>query len=279
MQLEKFLPISCGQSSNPVSCTIFDCEESKADSNVANHLRDEFDSLSDMINCIIESCLVRVSPSQSVDLIITSKSIFSRLQLEKNVINIAGLMCGSEQVGSEWIDFLESYAQSLVSSNNPTLIPLTACLLELEKHSQLETFLENHFGVCLDVCETTMLAAAKQQEPIVQLFLQFHTVQPPPPLLAVAINSLEKLADEFYSGLLLEKGQHSASGLINLLIPHRHNEEICRKITANNLFQLLTNNATASTKNSQLFLSSPITIGHDERFRVYFQKNFSYLFH
>ena len=143
------------------------------------------------------------------------------------------------------------------------LLLLTASLLELEKQQQLTPFLDEHFGTCLEVCETTMLTAAAQQEPIVQLFLQFHTIQPPPPLLQVAIASLEKLADEFYSGLLLDEGQQSASGLVALLVAQRDDDEKCRKIAANNLFQLLTANASESEVNGQLFINSPITIGHN----------------
>ena len=106
-----------------------------------------------------------------------------------------------------------------------------------------------------------MLTAAKQQEALVQLFLQFHAIRPPPKLLAQAIKSLEKLADEYYAGLLLEEGQQSAHGLITVVISEKANAENCRRIAVNNLFALLTASAAKSAKNSNLLLNSPITIG------------------
>ena len=137
-------------------------------------------------------------------------------------------------------------------------------MLELQRHDKLVPFLEDHFAKCLDVCETTMLTAAKQQEALVQLFLQFHAIRPPPKLLAEAIKSLEKLADEYYAGLLLEEGQQSAHGLISVVIDEKANAENCRRIAVNNLFALLTASAAKSAKNSNLLLNSPITIGHDD---------------
>ena len=65
-----------------------------------------------MLNCIIESSLVQVSPSQTVELIVQSKAILEKLSIDPNLANISGLMCGQDQSGSEWLEFITSYAQA-----------------------------------------------------------------------------------------------------------------------------------------------------------------------
>ena len=74
-------------------------------------LKSEFESLGDMLNCIIESSLVQVSPSQTVELIVQSKAILEKLSINSNLANISGLMCGQDQSGPEWLEFITSYAQ------------------------------------------------------------------------------------------------------------------------------------------------------------------------